>query len=297
MALISEPGFYLDLTPAQYFAEPCPAPALTNTGIKLLAPIGAAPAKFAYQHPAIGQPPEAQKDTLARHLGRLVHRLALDKGDEYEVSPYDRYQSNEAKAWKADVERRGRMPVKPDVLKEAEQMALIVRDRIITTCNGYPYETEVVIAWQEDVEIAGGKVVTVWCRAMIDVWCEDLMLALDVKTCADANDDPVLRQFSNGYATQDCWYLRGLGKVTGRPGHIRFGFLFVESEPPYLARPCASTESFRHGAKQDVERALTTFATCLNANEWPGYAPFKAYPPSWLLQKWTAGEMMELAAE
>lgn len=290
-AIITAPGFYPEVTPNQYFAEPCPAPALTNSGIKLLAPIGAAPAKFAHYHPAIGQPEEERKATAAQYRGKLVHRLALDKGDDYVISPYDEFRSNEAKAWKADADARGIMPVKQKAFDEAEAMAAIVRERIVDACKGHPYQTEVVIAWQEDV--AGFPI---WCRAMLDVWCPALGLALDVKTCADASDEAIGRAFANGYATQDAWYRRGLEALTKDYGRVRFGFLFVEGDEPHLSRPAVATESFRHGAKLECERAMAVFARCMKAGEWPGYSDLKVDPPSWLLHRWTAAEMMELAA-
>ncbi len=98
MSLITKPGFYPEITPDEYFAEPCPAPALTNSGIGTL--LRYCPAKFAYQHPAIGQPAEERADTAARYMGSLVHRLALDKGDDYVISPFVEYRTKEAKAWR-----------------------------------------------------------------------------------------------------------------------------------------------------------------------------------------------------
>lgn len=291
MSVVTKPGFYPDITPVQYFAEPCPAPALTNSGIKMLAPTGAAPAKFAYQHPAIGQPVEERASTAAQYRGRLVHRLALDKGEDYAISPFDAYRSNEAKAWKAATEEAGIMPVKQEAFDEANAMADVIRERIVAACEGQGYQTEVVIAWQEEV---GGF--SVWCRAMIDVWCPALALALDVKTCADAGDEAIGRAFANGYATQDAWYRRGIEAINGKPGRTRFGFLFVESDPPHLARHAVATEGFRTSAMFECKRALGIFAGCLKANDWPGYDRLNVNPPSWLLHRWTSAEMMELAA-
>jgi hypothetical protein len=291
VSIIEVPGFYPALTPDQYFAEPCPAPALTNSGIQLLIPAGAAPAKLAYQHPAIGQPPEEQKETAASYLGKLVHRLALGKGGDYVVSPHDRYQSNEAKAWKAEVEESGRIPVKRATIEEAEQMAKHVRARIDAACQGHPYETEVVIAWQEPTNNG-----PIWCRSMLDVWCPDLMLALDVKTCDNASDDSLQRKFANGYAVQDSWYRRGVEALTREFGRAAFKFLFVESEPPYLARIAVATEGFRHAAKLECNRAIAIFADCLSRNDWPGYDDTIVSPPSWLINRWDASAFLEEAA-
>src|SRR5262245_27966982 len=110
MPLITEPGFHPQITCDQYFAEPCPVPALTNSGIRTL--LNSCPAKFAHEHPAIGQPVDAFESTIAQRLGSLVPRLALDKGDDYAISPFDEYRSKEARAWRDETEAAGLIPVK-----------------------------------------------------------------------------------------------------------------------------------------------------------------------------------------
>ncbi len=286
--LINAPGFYSDLSPADYFAEPCPAPALTNSGIRTL--LNNCPAKFAHQHPAIGQPAEETKDTIARRLGNLVHRLALGKGKEYALSPYDRYQSKEAKEWKAEQIEAGLIPVKQAEYDQAAEMAVTIQQAIEATCEGHDYQTEVVIAWT--TQAAGPHV---WCRAMLDVWCPSLNLALDVKTCADASDRAIERAFANGYAGQAAWYADGVEALSSSPERPRFGFLFVENEAPWLGRFAECSESFRHGASLANERAVRIFADCLTAGQWPGYQPIKAQPPVWWLNQITDLELQEAA--
>ena len=290
MSIITTTGIHLDVTPDQYFAEPCPAPALTSSGIKLLSPVGAAPAKFAHHHPAIGQPAEERKSSAAQYRGKLVHRLALDKGDDYEISPFDDYRSKDARAWREATEAAGLMPVKQKDFDQAEAMASVIRSRIDEACKGKPYVTEVVIAWQE--QMSQGPV---WCRAMLDVWCPDLLLALDVKTCADASDEAVQRAFANGYATQDSWYRRGIEAIVGQPGRAQFKFLFVESDPPHLSREATARESLRHIGRFNCDRALAIFADCLSRNEWPGYEPLAVEPTSWLSRQMIEAELEEAA--
>lgn len=282
-ALITAPGFYPAVTPDQYFAEPCPAPALTNSGISTL--LKYCPAKFAYAHPAIGQPHEEQADTAARYMGRLVHRLALDKGDDYAISPHEEYRSKEAKAWRDDTIAAGVMPVKQSAYDEAAEMAETIRQAIDAELRGAEYQTEVVIAWQRE-----GR----WCRAMIDVWCPSLNLALDVKTCVSADDLAIDRAFANGYGRQDRWYLDGLEAITGNGGRARFGFLFVEKEGPWLARFAESTEAMRHGCRLEIDRAFREFDACLTAGEWPGYRAHRAFPTSWQLREWSDAELQEI---
>jgi hypothetical protein len=285
--LITAPGFYPAITCEQYFAEPCPAPALTNSGIKQL--LGKCPAYLYHCHPALGGGGGPEK-TAPMARGNLVHRLSLGKGDDYAISPFDEYRSAAAKEWKEIVESAGQMPVKQKDYDQAEAMASIMRDRISEACGGLPYETEVVIAWQE--QMSNGPV---WCRAMLDVWCPDGLLAFDLKTCADASDEPVQRAFANGYATQDAWYRRGLEKLTAEHGRVRFGFLFVESDEPHLTRTAQATEGFRTAAKFQCDRALAVFADCLSRGEWPGYDEIAVPPPPWLLTRWDAAELLDAA--
>ena len=284
LGLIQAPGFYPMITPAGYFAEPCPEPALTNSGIGTL--LKYCPAKFAYQHPAIGQPADEREDTRARYMGSLVHRLALDKGDDYAISPYDEYRSKEAKAWRDGIIASGVIPVKQADYDEALAMANVIRASIMSACEGHPYETEVVVAWKRRNR---------WCRLMLDVWCEPLMLGLDAKTIASADDLSIDRAFASYYGRQDAWYLEGIEAATGNTGRGRFKFLFVEKEAPWLDRLGESTEAMRHGCRLEIERAFATFDACMTAGEWPGYAPRQAFPTSWQLREWADAELQEAA--
>lgn len=288
--LITKPGFYPDITCAQYFAEPCPAPALTNSGIQTLN--GSCPAKFAYRHPAIGQPEEERAASAAMRLGSLVHRLALDKGDDYAVSPFDAYRSNEAKEWKEETEAAGIIPVKQAEFEQATAMAARIREGIQRETRGEPYQTEVVMAWQMSID--GFRI---WCRAMLDVWCPSLNLAVDVKKTRSASSSAIDRAMASyGYANQRAFYGDGLEALVESDMRPRFGFLFVEDDAPNLTRYAECSEAFRHEARHGIDRAARLFARCLQAGEWPGYEPHIAQPPAWWLGQMADYELEEEAA-
>ena len=283
-ALITEPGFYPDLTPEQYFAEPCPAPALSNSGIATL--LRSCPAKFAHQHAAIGQPVEGRRDTTATYMGSLVHRLALGKGADYAVSPFDDYRTKEARAWKAEAEAAGQIPVKQRDMDAAKEMAEVARHAIAAETEGRDYQTEVVFAWRR-----GDR----WCRGMLDVWCPSLSLALDVKTCVAADDTSIDRAFASGYGRQEAWYLEGVEALTGNTGRSRFKFLFVEKEAPWLGRVAESGEAMRSGSRFEIARAFHIFDECMSASAWPGYSERKVQPTPWQVREWTDAEYEEAA--
>lgn len=275
-------GFHEHISPAEYFAEPCPSPAATSSILGLI--IDKSPAHARHAHPALNGDREEARSTAAQYLGSVVHRLALGKGREYQVVDADSWRTNAAKDARAAAEAAGLIPVLAPKFEEAQLMAGVLRDRLDEVLDGEPYETEVVIAWQE-----GG----VWCRAMLDVWCERIGLALDLKTCTDASDGAVDRAFANGYARQDAWYGRGLSSVVGHP--VDFGFLFVENSAPYLSRVARISEGFRHGAQVECLRALDVFRSCLSSGEWPGYPVRTVEPTTWLVRQWADAEVRELA--
>jgi hypothetical protein len=282
-ALIKAPGFYPDITPEQYFAEPCPAPALTNSGIGTL--LRYCPARFAYDHPAIGQPEERRKDTAATYMGSLVHRLALGKGADYAVSPHDEYRTKEAKAWRDDTVAAGLVPVKAKDFDAASQMAERISGMISAELGTAEYQTEVVVVWRFRDR---------WFRAMIDVWCPSLNRALDVKTIVSADDLSIDRAFAGGYGRQEAWYLDGIEVIAEGP-RPRFDFLFVEKDAPYLGRVASSTEAMRHGSRLEIDRAFHIFDACISVGKWPGYSPRQVQPTAWQVREWAEAELEEAA--
>lgn len=289
-SLITEPGFHPHITPAEYFAEPCPDAALTNSGIKIL--MGKkfrgdqALAKFAHWHPRLNPDAGTGKDSAALRFGSVMHRLALGKGAEYAISPYDDYRSADARRWKKEVEAAGQIPIKQAEFDHAKALADILRAQIEHLFDGHEFQTEVVLAWQEETEF--GKV---WCRTMLDVWCPDLLQGLDLKSTIDASDDALDRSYADGYAVQEYWQKRGIQRVTGEYGRVRVPFLFIEKTEPILTRVAEASEAYMSGAELICERALHVFGEHMSTGDWPGYEPYTAIPTPWFLNDAATLEM------
>jgi hypothetical protein len=273
--------FRPDLTPADYFAEPCPVPALTSSGIGTL--LTRSPLHFWHEHPALGGGKETAK-TAAMYRGSLVHRLALGKGDDFVICDYADWRTNAAKAAKAAAEEAGAIPVLASKYEEALQMADTLRAMIDKACEGLPWEAEMVVTGEW-----GG----IHRRCMVDVWCPDLGLALDIKTAASITDGFLARAFANGYARQAAWYLDLLDAATGNPGRNRFEFLFVEDEAPFLSRTASISEAYLTGARSENLRAERIFARCMAENRWPGPSHFLACPADWKVREWIDEELKE----
>lgn len=276
---ITKPGLYFDVPCNDYFADPCPKPSLSNSGIGIL--LNQSPLHFAAQHPRLNGGVDACKATAQMHRGSVVHRLALGAGKDYAVIDFDDYRKNEAKAQRAEAEANGLVPILAHQFEEAEEQAKVVRQHLDDVLLGEAFLPEVVLVWQ--IETAHGLI---WCRGMIDAWCPSLMMAVDLKSTTDASPAAATRRMINGgYDTQDAWYSRGLGHVIGEPGKVRFVTLFCENDPPFASHAVTIDEAWRSSAWDLCEEAADIFARCLKAGAWPGYPrdPQRLSPPDWLI--------------
>lgn len=280
--LIENPGIYPNITTSEYFSDPTPSPAISN---HLIGKIVDKTAKHAWaSHPKLGQLPEQKKSTVATYRGSLVHRLALGKGQDFAISPYDEFRTNEAKAWKQSALDRDIIPVKQKDYDAAKAMADIAEQAIEEVVEGNEYETEVVFAWVEETPHG-----PVWAKGMADIWCPALQLIVDLKTCVSASDKSVDGAFSKyGYGRQSTWYPRGFDAILGTPGETRFKDLFIETDYPYCTRTANGSEGYKSGATQEIETALNIWGECLKTGEWPGYDHRVVTPKPWDVQQWLA---------
>lgn len=295
--LITEPGFYPDITPVQYFAEPCPEAALSNSGVTILNE--ETPYDFAYQHPALNPDPAIRESSVAMRTGDLVHQLALGKGKGYRVGQWDEWRTNEAKAFRDTCLENGLVPVKPKDFDAAEIMASIVRERIARALQGADFHTELVFAWVEVVHVPDlNRAVRVWCRGMLDVWAHEIVTALDPKITAYLTNSRVRAHIQNmGWDNQAAFYMRGLSKlVPSAAGRIRFKDLMIKPKAPFTSRTVDISREWASSSEVEIDRALVTFARCMATNSWPGYADDGETldPPPWLLKNRL--EAMEMAA-
>lgn len=278
---ITEPGMFFDVPCEDYFADPCPAPSLSNSGIGIL--LNKSPQHFAVQHPRLNGGVDVCKATTAMHRGSVVHRLALGAGKDYVVLDFDDFRTKNAKDAREDAERWGKVPILAHKFEEAQEQAKVVRSHLDDIFLGEQFLPEVVIAWT--IETKHGLI---WCRGMIDAWCPSLMLAVDLKSTTDASPAAATRRMVNGgYDTQNAWYTAGLGHVIGEPGKVRFATLFGENDPPFASHAVTIDEAWRSSSWDLCEEAAEIFAGCLKAKQWPGYPrdPQRLSPPDWLISQ------------
>jgi hypothetical protein len=281
MSLITKPGLYFDMACDDYFADPCPEPSLSNSGIGIL--LHQSPQHFAARHPRLNGGIDACKATAQMHRGSVVHRLALGAGKDYVVIDAPDFRKGDVKAQRDEAEAAGLVPILKHKFEEAAEQAKVLRAHLNDIFLGEAFLPEVVLAWK--IETKHGEI---WCRGMIDAWCPSLMMAVDLKSTTDASPTAATRRMVNGgYDTQDAWYSRGLGHVIGEPGKVRFVTLFSENDPPFASHAVTIDEAWRSSSWDLCEEAAEIFGRCLKAAQWPGYPrnPQLLNPPDWLISQ------------
>lgn len=277
---VTAPGLYFDVSCDDYFADPCPQPSLSNSGIGVL--LHQTPMHFAAQHPRLNGGVDAKKCSAQMHRGSVVHRLALGAGKDYVVIDAESFRSNAAKEARDTAEAAGLCPILVHQFEQAQEQAKAVRQHLEEILMGEPFLPEVVLAWQ--IDTPHGKI---WARAMLDAWCPTLNMVVDLKSTTNASQAALIRRMADGgYDTQAAWYGRGLEHVLLKHGEIRFVTLFCETEPPHGSQAVTIDEAWRTSSWDLCEEAVEVFARCQKANRWPGYPrnPVRLSPPDWLIR-------------
>jgi hypothetical protein len=90
---IDKPGIYRGVSSADYFADPCPTPSLTQSLIKIL--IERSPEHAWTASPRLNPQFEYDDDTKF-DIGNVAHRLVLGRGKEIEVVDFPDWRKKEA---------------------------------------------------------------------------------------------------------------------------------------------------------------------------------------------------------
>lgn len=289
--VITEPGVYYDLAEADYHRQ---HDWLSWSRMKYLLP----PSTPAHFKASLKRGEERK-----RHfdLGKVVHRLVLGEGADFEVvqalnkskEPYDAkdYLTVSSQRHMEEIYESGKVPILRHELDQAEAMAAAVKehptaDALLT--NGKP---EVSLFWIDPE--TGVK-----CRARID-WLHDKVegrrrIATDVKTALSASPIEFAKAAANhGYFGQHIHYLDGI-KALGLDKDPAFVFVVIEKADPWLINvgQFANRDDLRL-ARAAVDHCRRLYAECLANDNWPGYG---TGINDLLLPKWLHYSMEEALA-
>lgn len=291
MALITEPGAYLDIANEDYHRNPdlLPAPSLSSSGAKTI--IGKSPRHFWFDSPLNpNRPAEENKPHFA--IGKAAHDMILlaDRWPQfYHVLPegFSRAATKkhaDAIAEADAAEEAGRTILRHEDAESVRQVVAAIKANefaMMALTNGVTEET---IAWRDE---ATG----VWLRCRPDFRPNSIPAKRKVRVVADlkfvapsyaspAGFERAIHAF--GYHQSAAFYWDGIKAVYGvEPTH--WLHVVVEKEAPF-------TVSLYELPFEDIERgralnrkAIDLFARCLSEDRWPGYAdePTPCGLPHW----------------
>lgn len=278
MSLITMPGIY-DLPEAEYHADPCPTPSLSNSVARIL--LDESPMHAHFAHPRLNPNRVETEVTEVMRMGTAFHSILLRKGASVVEVKFDDYKKNAAKESRDAAMESGMVPLLSknyDAVHEMCRRALIQMKQH-PDLEGFfaPGQSEAIIAWQEGND---------WCRGMVDRLPDDLHLpAFDLKgTMLSASPLKWDRRLVDAYRTQDRFYNRGLSAIEGRD-RPPMRFVIVEMKEPHAVSVLTPAPSLQAVAAEDVDRAIQIWSGCMRSGHWPGYE-YMAHveAPGWLLR-------------
>jgi hypothetical protein len=281
----------LNLTPAEYHADPCEVPSLSASVAKIL--VTESPLHAWYQHPKLGR--GIRRDaTDSQETGTLIHRLLLGKGGEIAIAPDEwhdakgkplpavDWRTKEAKAWWETAESEGKIPVLRHQIDGLLEINAILREKLASqhgiTLDDSNALREQPMAWNE----LGAS-----CRCMFDWVRPEEGEIIDLKTIHSCNPRVVSKHVANFcYDIQFAAYSNAL--TAYRPemeGLIRYTLVFVEVEPPFDILVAHLSSTFKELGQLRWGNAIKIWNECMATGVWPGYATgtVTLEPPAWLL--------------
>ncbi|MFK0182005.1 PD-(D/E)XK nuclease-like domain-containing protein [Streptomyces xanthochromogenes] len=249
---------------------------ISSSGLRaLLAP--GCPAQFKYDR----DNPQAPKKEF--DLGNAVHAEVLGEGHDIVEIEYPDYRPGVAQVARREAYAAGKVPLLPKEKLQVDAMAAAIRQHPVAGALFAPGSgvAERSLYWTDP---ATG----VRCRARPD-WLKELpglTLCVDLKTIRASDPETVSRAIrEHAYHQQDPHYIDGITAVL-QPEDVRFIFVFVSKQAPYLITVRELTDQDRDIGRARNQRALRIYAECTANDTWPDWTgPITEIPqigmPTW----------------
>lgn len=266
---ITKPGFYLMPEP-EYRRDPCPAPSLNQSLVKIILDQSVRHAKVA--HPKLN--PNWEEDDATKYdIGNIAHRLLLGAGKSLKVlfSDLADWRKKEAQALRLAALADGRLAVLSKDYERGATMAkdaraqLLADDELFETFAEGKGHGEVVAVWKEG---------DTWFRIMLDWLSNDLLTYTDYKTTSASAAPQALpaRIDDQGWDVQAAFAERALNALDpANAGRRRFRFVVQENEEPFALTAIEMPESSLHLGRRKVAAAIQLWQRALETGDWPAY--------------------------
>ena len=297
--MITTPGFYFDIAAADYFADPCPTPSLTQSIAKLL--IERSPLHAWTAHPRLN-PDFEPDDSREFDVGNICHKLLIGRGKELVVlDQFDDWRTKEARALREAAAAEGRLAVLGKHYALADHIVGAAREQLALRHLAHLFNDgagEVMTAWLD--EMGGPQPATLWCRQLIDWLTHDRATMVDYKTTRESAAPHMLarKMVNDGWDIQAAMAERGLRALDGYNSPLRFLFVVQETEAPFALSVVELSESALTMGRKKLDVAFALWRRCIEENRWPGYPTEIVVPeyPAFAEAQWLDREQTEFAA-
>ncbi len=241
-------------------------------------------------------PPRQKDSTAAADLGTIAHDFILLGGeDKFEIAPVDAWRTNDAKAMKADIISRGKIPLNlstQSILEDVRQM----KDRLheqIAEHQDWPGIMQKGRAEQSGFSFDG----TIWNRGRFD-WLDDQPqyenLIVDYKTTGLDFDNWEKNELWKTKFYQEHHYKRLLNMIRNPDSApARFIYVVQQVNAPYLVRIYEIDKTYEDEIKKRYDNGRLRFIDCIKTGIWHGESPYTHHscPPPWVMKRWEEQEM------
>jgi hypothetical protein len=284
---ITAAGIYRGVAEADYRADPCPIPSITQSICKIL--IEKSPEHAWTEHPRLN-PNFKPDDNTKFDLGNVAHKLLLERGKTFEVLDFDSWRTKASQEAREEAHLAGKVAILLEQFGQAVKMADVARKRLAhhedkdVFTKGAP---EVMICWEED---------GIWFRALVDWLHDDLRTVDDYKSTGMSVAAHMLgyRAEAAGWHVQAAFIERGLDILDpAGAGRRKFRFIAQETDEPHALNVVHMDEHWMTMGRKKVSTALDIWKTCIKADRWPGYARFGITPeyPGYKEKQWLDREL------
>lgn len=288
---ITEPGIYRGVSAADYFADPCPVPSLTQSICKIL--IERSPKHAWIAHPRLNPQFEADDDTKF-DIGNVAHRLVLGRGKEIEVVDFADWRKKEAQEARETAADQGRIAVLKHQFEQAAAMEEAMKAQLLHHQDHSAFtggDAEVMIAWEED---------GIWFRSLIDWLHTDLRTVDDYKSTGKSVAPHGLGRVaqSAGWEIQAAFIERGLNVLDpAGAGRRRYRFIAQETDVPHEIVVFPMDETWMTMGRKKVSAGIANWIGAITTNRWRGYGNKSVVPeyPSFAMNDFLEREENEFS--
>lgn len=284
---ITKPGIYRDISEADYRADPCPTPSLTQSLCKIL--IERSPRHAWTACPRLNPQFEYDDDTKF-DLGNIAHRIVLGRGKEIEPIDFADWRTSAAKLKREEAADAGKIAVLMKDFERAADMAAAARRQLDRHQDRNAFTNgagEVMIAWEED---------GIWFRSLIDWLHDDLRTVDDYKSTGMSVAPHLLgiRAEAAGWHVQAAFIERGLDRLDAAgAGRRLYRFIAQETDKPHALSVMHMNEHWLAMGRKKVEAGISMWRAAIATNQWRDYGRHAIVPeyPGFKEKQWLEREL------